>query len=103
MVINPIKENRIVNDITFAIRFRDFIRNIEVNDPASDEEKCYLVNVAQSLLDYQIKTATSEIELNYLKHINMTWREEQLIVKRIDDLEKRIEMLENQNIPKSEE
>lgn len=66
---NPIKDNRIVNSKTFAIRFRNFIRDTQVNDAASDEEKCYLLNVAQSLLDYQIKTATDESELRYLDNI----------------------------------
>ena len=66
---NPIKDNRIVNDETFAIRFRNFIRDTQVNDAASDEEKCYLLNVAQSLLDYQIETATDESELKYLENI----------------------------------
>lgn len=66
---NPIIDNRIVNDNTFAIRFRNFIRNTQVNDVASDEEKCYLLNVAQSLLDYQIETATDESELRYLENI----------------------------------
>ena len=33
---NPIKDNRIVNSKTFAIRLRDFISNVEVNDPCSE-------------------------------------------------------------------
>ena len=66
---NPIKDNRIVSNKTFAIRFRNFVRDTQVNDAASDEEKCYLLNVAQSLLDYQIETATDESELKYLKNI----------------------------------
>ena len=66
---NPIKDNRIVSNQTFAIRFRNFIRDTQVNDAASDEEKCYLLNVAQSLLDYQIETATDESELKYLENI----------------------------------
>jgi hypothetical protein len=66
---NPIIDNRIVSNQTFAIRFRNFIRDTQVNDDASDEEKCYLLNVAQSLLDYQIETATEESELRYLENI----------------------------------
>lgn len=66
---NPIKNNRIVNDKTFAIRLREFIKSTQVNDAASDEEKHYLLDIAQSLLDYQIKTATDEYELKYLKNI----------------------------------
>ncbi len=66
---NPIIDNRIVSNQTFAIRFRNFIRDTQVNDAASDEEKCYLLNVAQSLLNYQIETATDESELRYLDNI----------------------------------
>ncbi len=66
---NPIKNNRIVNDKTFAIRLREFIKSTQVNDAASDEEKHYLVTVAQALIDYQIETATDEYELKYLKNI----------------------------------
>ena len=66
---NPIKENRIVNDITFAIRLRDFIKRTNVCDAMSEEEKEYLLRVAQQLLDYQIETATDESELKYLKNI----------------------------------
>ena len=66
---NPIKDNRIVNSKTFAIRLFNFIKDIQVNDPASDEEKCYLLNVAKSLLDYQIETAVDESELQYLENI----------------------------------
>ena len=66
---NPIKNNRIVNDKTFAIRLREFIKNTQINDAASDEEKHYLLDVAQALLDYQIETATDECELKYLKNI----------------------------------
>lgn len=66
---NPIKNNRIVNDKTFAIRLREFIKNTQINDAASDEEKRYLLDIAQSLLDYQIETATDKYELKYLKNI----------------------------------
>ena len=66
---NPIKNNRIVNDKTFAIRLREFIKSTQVNDAASDEEKHYLLTVAQALLDYQVETATDEYELKYLKNI----------------------------------
>ena len=66
---NPIKNNRIVNDKTFAIRLREFIKNTQINDAASDEEKRYLLDIAQSLLDYQVETATDEYELKYLKNI----------------------------------
>lgn len=66
---NPIKNNRIVNDITFAIRLRDFIKRTNVCDPMSEEEKEYLLRVTQKLLDYQIETVIDESELNYLENI----------------------------------
>lgn len=66
---NPIKDNRIVNDITFAIRFRNFIRDTNVSDAMSEEEKEYLLRVAEDLLHYQIETAIDESELRYLENI----------------------------------
>lgn len=66
---NPIKNNRIVNDITFAIRLREFIKRTDVCDAMSEEEKDYLLRVTQQLLDYQIETATEDSELKYLKNI----------------------------------
>lgn len=69
--VNPIKNNRIVSNKTFAIRFRDFIKNTKVNDPCSEEEKEYLLNVANQLLEYQIQTVTDESEINYLKKLNL--------------------------------
>ena len=70
-LVNPIKNNRIVSDKTFAIRFRDFIKDVKVNDPCSDDEKEYLLNVAERLLKYQINTATEESEINYLKGLEL--------------------------------
>jgi hypothetical protein len=69
--VSPIKDNRIVSDKTFAIRFRDFIKDVQVNDPASDEEKEYLLNVANRLLNYQIQTASNKEEIDYLKRLNL--------------------------------
>lgn len=69
--VSPIKDNRIVSDKTFAIRFRDFIKDVQVHDPASDEEKEYLLNIANQLLKYQIQTVTDESEINYLKRLNL--------------------------------
>lgn len=66
---NPIKDNRIVSDKTFAIRLRSFIRRTEVNDLMSEEEKFYLLKVAEDLIKYQILTATNEEEIKYLKYV----------------------------------
>lgn len=64
---NPIKDNRIVSDKTFAIRLRNFIKNVQVNDAASEEEQDYLLMVSKDLLQYQIETATDKFELEYIK------------------------------------
>ena len=68
---NPIKDNRIVSNETFAIRFKNFISDVNVNDACSFEEKEYLLNVANQLLQYQIQTATDKEEINYLKRLNL--------------------------------
>ena len=69
--VNPIKDNRLVSDKTFAIRFKNFIEDIQVNDPCSEDEKEYLLAIADRLLSYQIQTATDESEINYLKRLNL--------------------------------
>jgi hypothetical protein len=69
--VSPIKDNRIVSNETFAIRFKNFISDVNVNDACSFEEKEYLLNVANQLLKYQIETATNESEINYLKNLNL--------------------------------
>lgn len=73
--VNPIKDNRIVDSKTFAIRFRNFIKDVHVNDACSEEEKEYLLEIANQLLEYQIKTATDESEINYLKRLNL-WQQQ---------------------------
>ena len=56
---------------TFAIRFRNFIKDIQVNDACSEEEKEYLLDVADQLLKYQIQTASDKKEIDYLKRLNL--------------------------------
>lgn len=63
---NPIKENRIVNDTTFAIRLKQFMDGVDCCDCAGEEEKDYLLMVADRLLRFQIETATDSKELAYL-------------------------------------
>ena len=63
---NPIKDNRIVNDTTFALRFKNFIEKVNVCDQPSQEEKDYLLMVAYKLLTYQVATAVDSNELEYL-------------------------------------
>lgn len=69
---NPIINNRIINDKTFAVRLYNFLRQVEVNDIASDEEQNYLLGVATKLLEYQVKTATSKEEKQYFNNLNIT-------------------------------
>lgn len=63
---NPIIDNRIVHDASFALRLNNFIKKVNVCDMASEEEKDYLLFVANRLLQYQVKTATDVNEINYL-------------------------------------
>jgi hypothetical protein len=65
-VENPIKDNRIVSDKTFATRFVAFLKDIQVSDAMSEEELWYLQEVAGSLLFYQWFTATNKDETAYL-------------------------------------
>lgn len=66
-MINPIIDNRIVSNKTFAVRFLSFIKAVHVNDPGSEEEKEMLINVGHQLLKYQCVTATDVQEISYLK------------------------------------
>jgi len=70
--INPIKDNRIVSDTTFAVRFKNFLDEIQPCDPCSEEELDYLKMVADRLLDYQKLTVESaSYEEKYLKDIKI--------------------------------
>ena len=71
MIENPIKDNRIVCSKTFAIRFKNFIENVEVHDCASEEEKEFLLYVAERLLNYQISTVTDSEEKDYLRRLKL--------------------------------
>lgn len=68
---NPIIDNRIVSDKTFAIRLKNFIKDVRVSDCASEEEKEYILNVANRLLNYQIATVKEESEKTYLIRLNL--------------------------------
>jgi hypothetical protein len=58
---------RIVSDKTFATRFVSFLKDIQVNDPMSEDELEYLKEVAYELLKHQDKTCTQNEERNYLE------------------------------------
>lgn len=64
---NVIIDNRLVSSTTFAIRLLSFVKDVNVGDPSSEEEKEMLINVGNKLLKYQCLTATDENEINYLK------------------------------------
>ena len=68
---NPIKDNRIVSDMTFAVRLKNFIDNVEACDCPGEEEKEYLQSVANELIKHQVETATDEEEIKYLKNIGL--------------------------------
>ena len=72
---NPIKDNRIVDSYTFAVRFKQFLdwipENFYMSGPHILEEYEYMKYVADSLLKYQIQTVTKDTEINYLKRLNL--------------------------------
>ena len=68
-LVNPIVNNRIVSDITFATRFSEFLKNIQVSDPLSEEELEYLKMISSRLLIYQLATVEDENEKEYFKNL----------------------------------
>jgi hypothetical protein len=68
---NPIKENRIVKDITFATRLLGFAEDVSVADACSEDEKESMISYATQLLKHQVKTAIDEAEINYLKRVGV--------------------------------
>lgn len=68
---NPIINNRIVNDKTFAIRLRNFVEKYNAEEGLDEYEKEYLLKVANKLIDYQVETVTSKEETEYLTISNI--------------------------------
>lgn len=64
---NPIIENRLAVDETFAIRLLSFALSITCNDAYSEDEKKGLVSHATKLLEFQLATAIDQHEIDYLK------------------------------------
>lgn len=64
---NPIKDNRIVKDKTFALRLLGFALDTQCGDACGEDEKESMVSYATSLLKYQIETATDQSEIDYLE------------------------------------
>ena len=67
---NPIKDNRIVKDKTFALRLLGFALDINCADACGEDEKESMVSYSTSLLKYQIETATEQDEIDYLERFN---------------------------------
>lgn len=61
-----IRDDRIVCDVTFAARLREYL-SVPDGDPVRDGERQYLIGVAERLLDHQERTATNEYEKAYLR------------------------------------
>lgn len=72
---NPIKDNRIILSKTFAIRFKQFLEWVPTywitSQPHYIEEFEFMDKVANYLLNYQIQTAKSKEEIEYLKRLNL--------------------------------
>jgi hypothetical protein len=72
---NPIKDNRIVDSKTFAVRFKQFLdwipKEFYMSGPHILEEYEYMKDIADSLLKYQVQTVTEDSEINYLKRLNL--------------------------------
>jgi len=67
---NPIIDNRIVKDKTFALRLLGFALDVTCNDPFTEDEQESMISYSTTLLKYQIETATNEDEINYLLRCN---------------------------------
>lgn len=70
-VNSPIIDNRLVNDYTFAIRLKLFLENVIILDLPGEEEKEYLLNIANKLIDWQKLTVLNNTEKEYLKRNNV--------------------------------
>ena len=68
---NPIIDNRIVSDKTFAVRLYKFLDKVQINDMAGDEEKDYLLGVAKRLITHQKATINTASESDYFRMIGL--------------------------------
>mgnify|MGYP003662251450 CR=1 FL=1 len=64
---NPIKDNRLVGGIHFAIRLLSFAEDMESGCACGEDEKESMISYASKLLEYQIQTATDKYEIGYLE------------------------------------
>lgn len=68
---NPIIDNRIVSDKTFAIRLYKFVDSVDVCDMAGEEEKEYILGVAKRLIAHQKATINTASESDYFRMIGI--------------------------------
>ena len=69
---NPLKSNRIVSDMTFAVRLRKYLLNSMVSDGIGYEEKQYLLRTAEWLIRHQVKTVRRGTEEEkYLERLGL--------------------------------
>lgn len=68
---NPIKENRIVCDYTFAKRLLSFASDVTCSDACSEDERESFIDYANQLLKHQCLTATDDYEIQYLRRIGV--------------------------------
>lgn len=67
-----IVDKRLISDMTFAIRLKSFVSDINVADSVEgDKDKSYLIQMADQLLALQIATATDQYEIDYLKRLSL--------------------------------
>lgn len=72
---NPIKDNRIIDSYTFAVRFKQFLEWVPkewwMSQPHYYEEYESMQHIADQLLKYQIQTATDKEEIDYLRRVKL--------------------------------
>lgn len=66
---NPIENNRLVKDMTFATRFLRFAEGYETSGPCDSDEKKSMISYAKQLLLHQQLTVKSSLEKDYLKRV----------------------------------
>lgn len=71
---NPIKDNRIVKDVTFATRLLNFAKSVQPHDACSEDERDSMISYATDLLKYQIATVETAYEHDYLLRNNCSDR-----------------------------
>ena len=67
---NPITDNRIVSDKTFALRLLGLALDTQASDGSGEDEKEAMISYSTRLLKHQIDTATELEEIDYLNRCN---------------------------------